>query len=172
MSGKTEDAFNTLEKAVSLSPGNVDTRIMLAGLYQREGKLSEAIEAFEKVLELSPDYLPGYALAGLYFLNGEADRSIDVCNRAIKLDPDNSVRRINLAVSYQHKGNYAAAILNCQKAMELKPDIASFKIILSNIYAANEEYYKAKKQIESISTINNDEREAHLDVLDLFLHNK
>ena len=172
LSGKTEDAFNTLEKAVALSPNNLDIRIMLANFYKREGKLNEAIEAFEKVLELSPDYLPGYALAGLHFLNGEADRSIDVCNRAIKLDPDNFVRLINLAVSYQQKGNYAVAISNCQKAMELKPDIASFKIILSNIYAANEEYYKAMKQIKSISTINHDEREAHLELLDLCLHNK
>ncbi len=172
LSGKTEDTFKTLNKAVSLNPDNVDTRIMLAGLYQREGKLNEAIEAFKKVLKLSPYYLPGYALAGLYFLNGEVGRSVDVCNMAIKLDPDNSFMQINLAVSSQLKGNYKTAIASCQQAIELKPDITSYKIILSIIYAANEEYYKSKKLIESISTIKNDEREAYLELFDMCLHNK
>ncbi|MCP4253041.1 MAG: tetratricopeptide repeat protein, partial [Candidatus Scalindua sp.] len=171
-SGKTEEAFNTLEKAVSLNPGNVDTGIMLAGLYQRENRLNDAIEAFKKVLELNPDYLPGYALAGLYFLNGEADKSIDLCNRAIKLDPDSSAMWISLAVSYQQKENYANAIKSCKKAIELKPEAAPFKIILANIYAANEKYEKAKQQLETIPTINNDEKEAYQELFDLCLQNK
>ncbi len=171
-SEKTDEALNTIKQAVSVNPINVDARIMLAVLYQREGKLNEAIEAFENLLELDPEYLPGYAIAGLYFLNGEADKSIDVCNRALRLDPDNSVMRINLAVSYQQKENYSAASLSCQKAIELNPDMASYKIILSNIYASNEEYRKAKIQIESIQAINSDEKKAFLELLDLCLHNK
>ncbi|MCP4253645.1 MAG: tetratricopeptide repeat protein, partial [Candidatus Scalindua sp.] len=171
-SGKTDEAFNTLEKAVSLNPSNVDTKIMLAGLYQRENKLNEAIKAFKNVLKIRPDFLPGYALAGLYFLNGEVDMSIDICNRGLRLDPDNSAMRIILAVSYQQKESYATAISSCQKAIELKPDIASFKLILSSIYVANGEHRKAKKQIESTLTINDGEKGAYLELLDLCLHNK
>ncbi|MGR3292683.1 MAG: tetratricopeptide repeat protein, partial [Candidatus Scalindua sp.] len=167
ITGKNKEATESLEKTISLNPDNLDARIILANLYEKEGDIDEAIKILEKVLEINPDYIPGYALASLYFMQGETDKSIDLYNRAVRLDPENAMLQIGSAISYQQKENYAASILYCQKAIGLKPEIPSFMIILSNIYAANEKYNKAKEQIESISTLSNDQKKAYRELIDM-----
>jgi superkiller protein 3 len=124
--------------------------IILANLYIKEGNINEATETLEKVLEINPDYLPGYALASLYLLQGRADETIDLCNKALKLDPEDAMLHINLAVAYQQKKNYTASILSCQKAFKLRPEMPFLNILVTNIYTVNGELVKAKEQVESI----------------------
>ena len=167
ITGKNKEATKTLEKIITVNPDNLHARIILANLYEKKGNIDEATKLLEKVLEINPDYLPGYSLANLYFLKGKTDESIDLYNRAIQLDPENAILFISLALSYQQKENYAASKIYYQKAIELKSEIPSFKIMLTNVYAANEKYSKAKEQVESISTFTNDQKKAYLELLDL-----
>jgi Predicted N-acetylglucosaminyl transferase len=172
ITGKSEEAVSTLEKAISLNPDNLDARVILADLYEKRGEIDEAIKLLERVLEMNPDYLPGYALVGLYLLQGDTDKSIDLYRKAIRLDSTNTLLQISIALSYQQKEKYSVAIPYCQKAIDLKQDVPSYKIILSNIYAANENFDEAKKLIESITTLSSDQKHAYLELLDLCFYDK
>ena len=66
-----------------------------------------------------------------------------------------------------NKGNYDTSISYSKKAIELDPEIPSFKLVLTNNYAANGEYSKAKEQIESIPSFTFDQKKAYLELLDL-----
>ncbi len=161
------EAKKALEKIISLDPRSLHARTVLASLYEKDGDFDAAAKIHEKTLEINPDYVQGYALARMYFLQGKLDESIDLYNKALKLIPANAVLYFNIALSYQQKENYRTSISYCNKAIELKPETPSFKLVLTNIYIANGEYSKAKEQIESIATFTFDQKKAYLELLDL-----
>ena len=169
MSGKNSDAIKTLVKLLSLSPGNLHARIILANLYKNDGDIKKAIEVYEKILELKSDYAPGYALASLYLLNGDADKSVKLFDKALKIVPENALLYCDFAVAYQQDGNLDASVLYCKKAIKLKPDIRSFRIVMANLYAATGAADKAKVQIDAVSTLfNDDEKREYKALIDLF----
>jgi len=167
VTGKNDEARKTLEKIISINPNDLNARTILVSLYVKEGDIDGAAKALEKTLEINPDYIQGYVLASMYFLQGKTDESIDLYNKALILDPDNAILHMNLAVAYQQKENYDAAISHCKRAISLKPEITSFKLALTNNYAAKGEFSKAKEQVESISSFSNDLMNTYLELLDM-----
>ncbi|MBT5305277.1 MAG: tetratricopeptide repeat protein [Candidatus Scalindua sp.] len=161
------EARKALEKIISIEPNSLHARTVLASLYEKDGDFDAAAKIHEKTLEINPDYVQGYALARMYFLQGKSDESIDLYNKAVKLVPGNAVLYFNIALSYQQKENYHTSISYCKKAIELKPEVPSFKLVLTNIYAANGEFSKAEEQIESIPSFTFDQKKAYLELLDL-----
>jgi tetratricopeptide (TPR) repeat protein len=166
ITGKNDEARKTLENIISINPDDLNASTLLAGIYVKEGDIDGAAKALEKALEINPNYIQGYALAGMYFLQGKADESIDLYIKALRLDPDNAILHMNLAVVYQHKENYDAAIASCERAISLKPGIPAFKLALTNNYAAKGDFSKAKEQVESISSFSHDQMNAYLGLLD------
>ena len=60
-------------------------------------------------------------------------------------------------------------VLYSKKAVKLKPDIRSFRIVMANLYAASGLVDKAKEQIDAVSTLfNNDEKDEYKALIDLF----
>ena len=161
------EARKALEKIISIDPNSLHARTVLASLYEKDGDFDTAAKIHEKTLEINPDYIQGYALARMYFLQGKTDESINLYNKALKLLPENAVLYLYLAIAYQQKGNYDTSISYSKKAIELNPEIPSFKLVLTNNYAANAEYSKAKEQVESIPSFTFDQKKAYLELLDL-----
>ncbi|MDR4503160.1 MAG: tetratricopeptide repeat protein [Candidatus Scalindua sp.] len=167
LAGKNEEAIKSLEKLISIDPDNVNALMILANIYVNGGDIDKATTTFEKVLAVRPDYLPAYALASLYLLQGRIDESIGLFNRALKIDPENALLYTDFAVAYQQAEKRQASILYGQKAIELKKEVPSFRIIMANIYAANGEVTKAKEQVESILMLNDDEKKEYSELIDL-----
>ena len=167
--GKNEEAIKALEKLISLDAQNLHARVMLSNLYVKVGNVDEATKTLERVLEINPNYIPGYALASIYMLQGKTGKAMGLFDRALKIDPENAVLYIESAVAYQQDKKYKASILYGQKAVKLKPEIPSFRVVMTNFYTANEKIDKAKEQVKSISTLNDDEKNEYLELIDLCL---
>ncbi|MGR3319143.1 MAG: tetratricopeptide repeat protein [Candidatus Anammoxibacter sp.] len=161
------DAIKTLEKLISLTPRNISANIVLANLYKNDGNIDKAINIFEKVVEIKPDYLPRTQLAGLYLLKGDTDKSIYLFDKALGFDPENALLYNDFAVAYQQNNNFAASIEYSKKAIGLKPEIPSFRIIMANLYTTIGEVDKAKEQVDSISLLNDDEKNEYKGLIDL-----
>ncbi len=101
------------------------------------GKKEEAIKAYEKAIELNPEYPLAYNnLAALYTGKGETRKAISLYNKALAINPRYFDAYFNLAISYGELNDYRNAILFYKKALEIKPYYATAH---NNIAAA---YYE------------------------------
>ena len=90
-----------------------------------EGKHNEAIEAFNKAIELNPKDAVAYNNRGAaYGQAGNYKQQIEDCNKAIELNSKDAVAYNNRGVAYGELGNYEQEIEDCSKAIELNPKLA------------------------------------------------
>lgn len=90
--GKLDEALAQYQKAESIDPSNINTRINVGTLYQQKGDYRTAIVAYDSVLILYPDNI----LANLYkaqtlAAQGESKASQTYFKKVLSLDPNNEV---------------------------------------------------------------------------------
>jgi len=90
-----------------------------------EGKYNEAIEAFNKAIELNPKDAVAYNNRGAaYGQTGNYKQQIEDSSKALQLNPKDAVAFNNRGVAYGELGNYEQEIEDCTKAIELNPRLA------------------------------------------------
>lgn len=62
------------------------------------------------------------------------DDALYYLQKALQINPKDSVTRYYLSIAYEEKGNYEAAIIELQKAIELNPAFTEYYERLQNIY--------------------------------------
>ncbi|OGN01861.1 MAG: hypothetical protein A3B91_04835 [Candidatus Yanofskybacteria bacterium RIFCSPHIGHO2_02_FULL_41_29] len=109
-----------LKKSVELSP-NFGLAIYNLGIvYERQGKIREAIGELEKVVPANSNQ-PGLAfeLGLLYYRAGRKDDAFAALERAVVLAPDYSNARWYLALIQEERGNVEAAIEQLERILSL-----------------------------------------------------
>ena len=90
-----------------------------------EGKYNEAIEAFNKAIELNPKDAVAYNNRGAaYGQTGNYKQQIEDSTKALQINPKDAVAFNNRGVAYGELGNYEQEIEDCTKAIELNPKLA------------------------------------------------
>ena len=90
-----------------------------------EGKYNEAIEAFNKAIELNPKDAVAYNNRGAaYGQIGNYKQQIEDSSKALQINPKDAVAFNNRGVAYGELGNYEQEIEDCTKAIELNPKLA------------------------------------------------
>ncbi len=90
-----------------------------------EGKYNEAIEAFNKAIELNPKDAVAYNNRGAaYGQTGNYKQQIEDSSKALQLNPKDAVAFNNRGVAYGELSNYEQEIEDCTKAIELNPKLA------------------------------------------------
>lgn len=93
-SGDVDGAITLLRKSVSSDPSSAKHRFVLANLLQRKSLLIEAIDEYEMVIEIEPEYFPALTrLAYLYYKQGHLARAIDTWRRSLPVCEDPGLRR-------------------------------------------------------------------------------
>ncbi len=92
--GDVDGAINLLRGAVTADPSSAKYRFVLANLLQRNKHMAEAIDEYESVVQLEPEYFPALTrLAYLYFKQGLMARAVDTWRRSLPLCGDPHLRR-------------------------------------------------------------------------------
>lgn len=107
---------------VSLKPEDYINRGF--DLYYK-GKYEEALNAFDKVIEVRPDYANAWYYKGLAL--GGLDRNEEALkahDKAIELNPDYANAWINRGVALDNLGRYEEALKAYDKVIGLNPDFA------------------------------------------------
>lgn len=118
-------ALRALETAVELDPENIDARMWLAGYYSEApvfagGSEEKAKEQYEAVLQINPDFVPGYVNYGLMLLKlEEYEPAFQNLERALEIDSDNYSVCLNMGKLSAESGRYLT-----QGEMALKKFIA------------------------------------------------
>ena len=90
--------------------------------FHESGNYKEALNAYNKMIELDPQYAGAYVTRGLAYHNlGNRQQAINDYNKAIQLNPQDDAAYKYRGLSYAMLGNHQQAINDYSKAIELGP---------------------------------------------------
>ncbi len=96
----------------------------LGNLYEEKGMHDQAIAAYEKVLDLTPDSAMAYSnLGNVYSELGQLNKAIAKYKRAIRIDPQAAFAHNNLGNAYYAQKNFSRAIKEYKIAIVLDSDL-------------------------------------------------
>jgi tetratricopeptide (TPR) repeat protein len=124
---KAGEAREAFERVVKLQPNYPDTLPNawnnLGLLATREGRMSEAVQLFEKALNLSPDHLIALVNLGNAFRKQkEWENARSVLERAVAVSPDDPEANYSLGMAFAQLNDSQASYEHLQKALKVRPD--------------------------------------------------
>lgn len=110
-------------KTAEQEPDRARVHANIANTARRQGDLGLAVDAYERALEIDPDYTPALVgLADLYVGGGRQEEAINLLERAVRLIPDHAGVSNNLGLLYYESQRYEEAIRLFEHALTVKPD--------------------------------------------------
>jgi len=149
--GNLTAALRELKKAESFDPEDHITQFDIGLVYYYRERYDQAIQQFEKAIQLKPDFAPAInSLGNAYLEKGEWDNAIEAY-RKIAEDvfygtPHFAVS--NMALAYYQKGDYRQAEKYFLEALKLNPDFANALGGLGMTYTAMGRYAEAAQKLE------------------------
>ncbi|MHA1185805.1 MAG: tetratricopeptide repeat protein, partial [Candidatus Heimdallarchaeota archaeon] len=106
---------------------------LVAGI--RNGKFENAIEFFQRAIELEPNNSRAWFLLGLaHDYQDNIDQAIDCYLKAIELYPDYLEALVNLGTDYTKIGDLDKAVACFTEALDIKPDYIEAMVNLGQVY--------------------------------------
>ena len=141
----------------------------LAVYHRDHGRSAQAIRAYEKVIEVGPEFSGGYYnLGNLNYEMKRYDRAVSYFDKVIALMPDFAEAYYNLGNVYYDTGKYDRAIANFERVIALKPDFAEARFQAGNAWYGLREYEKAAGFFETAIRLNPRFVAAYYNVGDLY----
>jgi len=142
--GYIASAMKNFDEAIKLKANYPEAYFEQAKLYDRQGKIAEAIKKLEINRQLAPkDTNIAFQLAVLYYRSEKFKQAKAEFIRAIALDDNFSNARYFLGLLYDWEGDKESAIDQFNRISELNPDNEEIKAILVNIQSGKPALGKA-----------------------------
>jgi len=148
--GDMEKRFRILQQMANEFPDEKMVHQHLAAHYRVKSLFYQAVEEYDKVLELDPNF--GWAMNELAYMYSDAgyfDKAHEYLKRYAAASPGDANPIDSTAELYFRMGKLDDAIAKYREALELRPDFYYAYWETSYIYALKEEYDEALRWIES-----------------------
>ena len=110
---------------LAIKPDYADAYNNMGNALKEQGKLEEAIEAYNKALAIKPDYAEAYNNMGIALQEqGKLEEAIEAYNKALAIKPDYAEAYNNMGNALKEQGKLEEAIEAYNKALAIKPDYA------------------------------------------------
>lgn len=169
--GNYDDAVKALLKAADLSPSDPRSYYFLWKAYDSSpGQAEEVIQHFRRFAEIQPQNARAPYYYGMSLWKGRRaeDGSVDVheiehlLKQSISLDPNFAEAYLQLGNLFSDQKNYAQAVPQYQRALELNSDLADAHYRLGQTYVHTGQKDLAQQQLEIYQRL----RTEHLAELD------
>ena len=129
-------ALDNFNKAIEIKPDYAPAHFEIALVFDRQGKLDEAISRMAINRQLLPrDTGAAFQLGVLFYKAQKYDQAKGEFIRAIILDPDFANARYFLGLLYDREGNKEDALDQFERIAQLNPDNEQIKQIIINLKA-------------------------------------
>ena len=118
--GDAKEEIACLEKALAIEPDDDFTLQLLGEAYEDAGRLTDAIAAYEKSVQLDPSGDQSWHLAGAYHRSGRLDDAIAAYQKSLQSNPAGGGWK-RLASCYAQKGQLQDSIDAYRQAIAMKP---------------------------------------------------
>ena len=119
---KTEQACRELLKT---SPHSLDVINLLGAALQRQGRLQEAMNSYNKAIQLKPDFAEAYNNRGQVLKElGELDEAVKNYEKALKINPNFAEAHNNVGNTLKELGQLSAVVTSYERALAINPDLA------------------------------------------------
>jgi tetratricopeptide (TPR) repeat protein len=142
--------FSSLQEIAEKYPKEKRIHQSLGRYYQSRNR-DKAIEEYNKVLELDPNY--GLALNQIgytYWGMGNYEKAIEYLKKYASISPGEANPYDSLGEVYFGKGDLEEAIASYKKALEIKPDFHMSAHNVQYIYALKEDYSEAMSLVDKL----------------------
>ncbi|MBI3336353.1 tetratricopeptide repeat protein [Candidatus Peregrinibacteria bacterium] len=127
-----ERALKLYERSKAIKP-TWRTLFNLGQIYGSLGRSPDAIDAYQELLLIRPDYAEALAqLGGLLLRQGDTGNALLLLERARMLDPNLTSVHYNLGLIYEHTGNTTRAHESFERVLQLNPSDSQAQKKLQN----------------------------------------
>ncbi len=138
--------FCVMDKVISSK--NTDSMFKLGTLFLEKGFFDEAVETFNALLTLEPDYENGHFYLGqAFFLFGDTDQALYQLQQAIHLSPNYPDVHLLLGEVFRKINDPLQAIKCCEKALVLHPDYLRAHLFLGLVLAESALHYPTHSEL-------------------------
>ena len=122
LKGEYDQAIELTKRAVAFAPNNAENTAEFAHALTFAGKGKEAVEMFNRAIQLSPVYPVWYlvVLGACYYSMKELDLAINTFREAIAMEPGSAFARIYLACALVEVRSLEEAKLTAQEVMDIE----------------------------------------------------
>jgi tetratricopeptide (TPR) repeat protein len=136
------------ERALALDPNSLDTLRVSAYVLESQGSYSAAIEQYKAAAEVAPNQTFLYIRIGQNYRELELhDQALEYFDRAASINEvlgiDDPLPYIAIAKTYSRMGEFFAAALNAEKAIDLDPTNPDWYGQLGIVYFRSRNYESA-----------------------------
>jgi tetratricopeptide (TPR) repeat protein len=134
-------------------------------LLSAEKNESEAFNAYEKVVQLSPQNIKGLVfIANWHFQRGENDQALDYYMKAEAVEPRHALVQSRLGKLYSEKNEFDKAKVAFKNAVKLNPQDDNSFYQLGVLLAEKKDYFPAQGALESAISLNDKHADAFLEL--------
>lgn len=119
--------------AIKLDKKNTKAYVLLAQLYEKQGKVDEAVETYQKIKDYEQAL---YELGRLSVKQKDYHKAIGYLKKALEKEPTGSDTLYYLGFSYEKTGNKGEAAKRYKEALKYTPDFKLASIALTRVEKA------------------------------------
>ncbi len=146
-----QEAWKRVEQSLQIEPGYAPALTLRGILKMDENRAEEAREDLERAVRQDYGYAMGYlVLGGVYNRLSRFDDALRVLPQGLTLSPNAWQGYFEMARALLGKGDYASAIRQATKALQLEPDkFPPIHLLLANSYLGLKDYRQAVGEFEA-----------------------
>ena len=154
--GDVEGALDAFSVAIASNPDGASVPYYYRGLvYIDQGKVMEAIDDFNKAIELDNHFPQAYAARGTaYLMISRPAKAAEDFNKALQLDPTNATTYVNRARAYMGLQMNEEAEADLDKAIALDPKLVAAYFNRGVLRMLNQDTEKALEDFNQCIAIN------------------
>jgi tetratricopeptide (TPR) repeat protein len=146
-------AVAPLQKAVELSPNQPGAKFLLGLAFEKNHKLSEAVEQYQAAEALDgADFDIRFALARVLLDTGHASEAEPEFRAAAGMHPDNAVARLGLAQSLVMQKHLDEGAAELGKYLAMQPDDVAARVALASVLVDMAKYEDALAELDKAAT--------------------
>jgi tetratricopeptide (TPR) repeat protein len=154
-------SFSVVFNLLASVAGCAEAHNNLGGDLAHRGRMQEAIEHWERALEIRPDYVSAHVNLGNALLgSGKVKEAIAHYEQALRIKPDYAEAHNNLGVALMRMGRIEDAITQYEQALRINPHFAEAHYCLGGALEQSGRMGEAAQQYEQALQIKPDFAEA------------
>jgi tetratricopeptide (TPR) repeat protein len=150
--GNFDAAFNIYQELQITFPQNPQIPLLIGAMFLEQKKMAEAREAFNKALELAPDFMSAIEqLVDLDVTEKQFPAALQVVQTGIGKNPKQPAFQILSAKIYMAQNDAPHAEAALLKAVELQPDSPGTYLMLAQLYMNTHQDQKALAELKIVT---------------------